>query len=78
VSSWAGELSGGSGGGGLRAWQDCNGHRCLQQAHTEPQTASPTSSVAFVAIVLRPGISDPSHVSDARRYLKPVSSTGLI
>lgn len=38
----------------------------------------PTSLVAFTAMILRPVIVDPSHMSDAKSHLKPVINTGLI
>lgn len=38
----------------------------------------PTSLVASIAITSRPVILDPSHVTDAKRCLKPVIKTGLI
>lgn len=50
-------------------------------ACTEPvqnRKAHPTSLLAFIAIILRPVILDPFHVSDVKRHLKPVISTGLI
>lgn len=38
----------------------------------------PTSLGAFIAVILRPVILDPSHIRDAKRHLKPAINAGRI
>lgn len=77
VSSWAGVLSGGTA-------EVASGHGRTAMATgacTSPMQsckAHATSLTALVAIISRPEILDPSHISDAKRHLKPVINTGFI